>query len=105
MKIDIQCIGCSIENDTLAYVHRALSKLESKYNWIESTRLTLTKEKHSEDLDFLMGIRMAIPGPDLYCDARDATEYQATKKSLETISRMLEDKKNKDFTQSANSVV
>lgn len=97
MRIDIQSIDHSVENEVLTFIHKSIAKNERKYNWIESARIVLKEENHDQDKDYVAEVRLAVPGPDLFCDGRDFTMQLAVKKAMDRMTRLLMDKKKKDF--------
>ena len=98
MKLHIQYIDGSLEPGIEERIREAISKLESKYNWIEATEFTIRQEKNEKEDNNLVEIRMLVPGKDLFCDSRNEKIDLAISRALDKIRRLLEDKKDRDFS-------
>src|SRR5687768_12396524 len=70
MQIQVQSIHFDAEAQLLEDVTKKLSKLEKLYDRIESCNVMLRQEKSVDQKKFLVEVRMAIPGEDLFASEK-----------------------------------
>src|SRR5690606_8250269 len=95
MKIKIEAVGFTAKQDLIDFVQEKAGKLFQFYDKIINIEATLNLENSDINENKVCGIRLVIPGNDLWASAQCKTFEEATVQTVEALEKQLEKKKTK----------
>ena len=104
MKIIIQSIHFEAEKRVYDLVRKKLDKLGETYDWILNGTVFLKIDKNDKDKDKVVEIKLSVPGPYIYADAREESFDLAINSAIEGVRRQLKKLKEKFEGDTSHSI-
>lgn len=98
MKINIQSVHFDADSKLIDFIEGKVGKLNSQYDKIIETDVTLRIDKASNHENKIAEIRLHLPGNDLYAKKQCKTFEEATDLSIDALKNQIIKHKEK-FTQ------
>lgn len=95
MKIRVQSIHFTADVKLLDFIQKKVDKLDQFFDQIISGEVFLRLENTDDEANKIVEIKLIIPGNDLFAKEQCKTFEEATDKSIESLRRQIEKRKEK----------
>jgi len=95
MKVKIEAVGFTAKQELIDFVEEKAGKLYQFYDKIINIEATLNVENSDTKENKACGIRLIIPGNDLWASAQCKTFEEAAVQAVEALEKQLDKKKTK----------
>ena len=95
MKIEIQAIHFSADQNLLAFVQKKVNKLDQFFDKIISSEVYLKLNNITEDNNKIVEIKVMIPGSTLFAKEECKSFEEATDLSVEGLRKQINKRKDK----------
>jgi len=102
MKIRVQSIHFTADVKLLDFIQKKADKLDQFFDQIISGEVFLRLENTDDEANKIVEIKLIIPGNDLFAKEQCKTFEEATDKSIESLRRQIEKRKEKVRSRLSN---
>lgn len=95
MKVKIEAVGFTAKQELIDFIEEKAGKLYQFYDKIINIEATLNVENSDTKENKACGIRLIIPGNDLWASAQCKTFEEAAVQAVEALEKQLDKKKTK----------